>query len=211
VTGRLGTASVDRAQAGSPALQVAIDIRDDLFVVGLARLLSERGFEVGSESPAHVVVVDAGSVRPAAVPGARIVALCESAGPEAADALVHGASAVIERDSPPEMIVATIRAAAVGSVAMPAGTAAELLGQRVRAQATGLGGRLLLESLSSRERDVLELIAVGMTNDEIAEKLVLATSTVKHHVGRVILKLRARNRTHAAVLSAGLAGAYGSA
>jgi DNA-binding NarL/FixJ family response regulator len=186
---------------------VAIVIRDDLFMVGLARLLSERGFEVGSKSPAHVVVVDAGSVRPAAVPGARIVAVCTSAGAEAADALVEGASAVVERDSPPEVIVAAIRSAAVGAVAMPAGTAAELLGQRVRAQANGLGGRLLLGSLSARERDVVELIGVGMTNDEIAEKLVLSTSTVKHHVGRVIQKLGARNRTHAAVLTVGLAGA----
>jgi DNA-binding NarL/FixJ family response regulator len=211
VTGAFVTASADRAQIGSPVLRVTIVIRDDLFVAGLARLLSERGFEVGSESPAHVVVVDAASVRRSAVLGARIVALCASAGAEAADALVQGASAVIERDSPPDVVVAAIRTAAAGAVSMPAGTAAELLAQRVRAQANGLGGRQLAESLSARERDVIELIARGMTNDEIAEQLVLSTSTVKHHVGRVIRKLGARNRTHAAVLSVGLAGAYGSA
>jgi LuxR family maltose regulon positive regulatory protein len=56
-----------------------------------------------------------------------------------------------------------------------------------------------LEQLSRRERDVLELLARGLSNDEIAQTLTIAVNTVKMHVKNIYAKLNVRNRTQAAV------------
>src|SRR6185437_14868264 len=55
----------------------------------------------------------------------------------------------------------------------------------------------LIEPLTSREQEVLHLLAAGATNQEIADRLVVSLTTVKKHVGSLLLKLTAENRTHA--------------
>lgn len=55
------------------------------------------------------------------------------------------------------------------------------------------------QALSPREREVMDLLATGATNPEIAEQLIIGQSTVKTHVGHIIEKLGARNRTDAVV------------
>ncbi|MBV9681368.1 MAG: response regulator transcription factor, partial [Solirubrobacterales bacterium] len=56
-------------------------------------------------------------------------------------------------------------------------------------------------SLTAREREVLELIATGLTNDEIAERLVLGAGTIKTHVNHIFLKLGIRNRAEAVIFA----------
>ena len=68
------------------------------------------------------------------------------------------------------------------------------------------GGLGLIEDLSPREREVLELMAEGLRNREIAERLFLSEATVKTHVRHLLDKLRLRNRAEAAAFAARVAG-----
>jgi LuxR family maltose regulon positive regulatory protein len=64
--------------------------------------------------------------------------------------------------------------------------------------APGRGGAALPEPLSQREEEVLALIAAGLTNREIADRLIISAETAKKHVGNICDKLDVRNRTEAA-------------
>jgi DNA-binding NarL/FixJ family response regulator len=78
----------------------------------------------------------------------------------------------------------------------------ELTGQPPHVPA-GREGRPEVEELTSREFDILELIADGYENHEIAERLVISTETVKSHVRHLRAKLGARNRAHAVAIAFG--------
>jgi len=70
-----------------------------------------------------------------------------------------------------------------------------------RAAAGAGSGDPALASLTAREREVLELIATGLTNDEIADRLVLGAGTIKTHVNHIFLKLGIRNRAEAVIFA----------
>jgi DNA-binding NarL/FixJ family response regulator len=185
-------------------LRVTLAVGDDLFRLGLTRMLADKGVDIVARPPADVLLVDLASadVRPAG--GERVVALCGPGDDDMIEALALGASAVVWRGSDAEVIAAALQASVAGALVVPAGIAELALGA-YRSSDAGRPGQQAVDTLSPRERDVLALLAAGLTNEEIADDLVVTASTVKNHVARIMSKLGARNRTHAAVIATRLA------
>jgi DNA-binding NarL/FixJ family response regulator len=121
------------------------------------------------------------------------------------EALRAGASGFLLKDAPPAELVNGVRIVARGeSLLAPAVTRA-LIGRfadRVRpAAGPAAPGRDPLGALSPREREVLTLIARGLSNAEIAAEMVLSTETVKTYVSRILTKLDLRDRVQAVILA----------
>jgi DNA-binding NarL/FixJ family response regulator len=128
-------------------------------------------------------------------PGTRAVVLTGRAD-QVAEAVAAGACAFLLKSWPLEALADALRAAAGGhSLVLPA-VAAPLL-EASHEQASGRDG--VLSDLSSRELEVLRLLAGGRDNAEIAAELFISPSTAKSHVSRILGKLRSENRLQAAV------------
>ncbi|RSM80331.1 DNA-binding response regulator [Amycolatopsis sp. WAC 01375] len=112
------------------------------------------------------------------------------------DALLAGASGFLLKRARPEEIVGAIRTVAAGESLLFPAAIRRLAAQRAnRAPQDGLDGA----GLTEREREVLRLMAGGLSNVEIAGELYLGVQTVKTHVGNVLAKLGARDRTQAVI------------
>ncbi|BAU88324.1 two-component system response regulator [Streptomyces laurentii] len=114
------------------------------------------------------------------------------------EALREGASGFLLKRSRPAEIVQAVRTVATGdSVLFPAAIRSLVQGRQAREPGDALAGAQLTE----REAEVLRLMARGMSNAEIAERLFLGVQTVKTHVSGTLAKLGARDRTQAVVLA----------
>ena len=114
-------------------------------------------------------------------------------------ALSAGASGFLLKDTAPERLAAAVRLVAEGD-ALLAPTITRRLVERYAAPASEEPGGMLAD-LTPRELDVLKLIAAGLSNQEIAQKLYLSEATVKTHVSRILGKLDLRDRVQAVVLA----------
>jgi DNA-binding NarL/FixJ family response regulator len=115
-------------------------------------------------------------------------------------ALRAGAAGFLLKDSPSSRLIAAVRAAATGDSLIEPAITRRLVERFVEApQPQGLPAQLT--SLTERELDVLRLIARGLSNAEIAAELVVAETTVKTHVARVLTKLGVRDRVQAVVVA----------
>lgn len=116
------------------------------------------------------------------------------------DALCAGASGFLLKDVPPERLVAGIRAVVSGEALLaPSITRRLIEGFVHRKPARALPGGV--NELTAREREVLELMARGLSNAEIAAVFVVSETTVKTHVARVLAKLELRDRVQAVVFA----------
>jgi DNA-binding NarL/FixJ family response regulator len=115
------------------------------------------------------------------------------------EALQAGASGFVLKDDPPEQLIAAIRTVAAGDALLSPAVTRRVIQQFTRipraAQPSGL------EQLTGRERDVLRLVAQGLSNAEIGEQLYIGETTVKTHVTHVLQKLQLRDRVQAVVLA----------
>jgi DNA-binding NarL/FixJ family response regulator len=115
------------------------------------------------------------------------------------EALRAGASGFLLKDRPPEELVAAVRVIAAGEALLAPSVTRRLIEEFARRAPAPT--RTELDELTEREREVLVLMARGLSNAEIARALVVAETTVKTHVGRVLHKLRLRDRAQAVVLA----------
>ncbi|AIG73736.1 LuxR family transcriptional regulator [Amycolatopsis sp. MJM2582] len=115
-------------------------------------------------------------------------------------ALRAGASGFLVKDAPADEILVAIRGVLRGDSMVSPSVTKRLL-DRYLADERDAGESARLETLTEREKDVLSLIARGLTNSEIAAKLYIGETTVKTHVGRILAKLSLRDRVHAVVFA----------
>jgi DNA-binding NarL/FixJ family response regulator len=115
-------------------------------------------------------------------------------------ALRAGAAGFLLKDAPSSRLIAAVRAAATGdSLIEPSIT--QRLVERFAEPVAGPGVPARLAQLTERELDVLRLISRGLSNAEIAAEMVVAETTVKTHVARILTKLGVRDRVQAVVVA----------
>jgi DNA-binding NarL/FixJ family response regulator len=117
------------------------------------------------------------------------------------EALRAGASGFLLKDVPPEQLCWAIRSIAAGDALIDPAVTRRLILRFARAAQVSDGVPERLADLTPRELDVLRLLARGCSNGEIATELVVEQSTVKTHVGRILMKLELRDRVQAVVLA----------
>ncbi len=116
-------------------------------------------------------------------------------------ALRAGASGFLLKDTPPEDLVSAIRSVAAGDAVVSPKVTRRLLARFISEDSAPMRDPGLLDALTDREREVLGLLATGLSNAEIASRLVLSEATVKTHIGRILMKLGLRDRVQAVVLA----------
>jgi DNA-binding NarL/FixJ family response regulator len=193
--------------------RMVIDSQPDLTVVGEAGNGAEAIAAVAEYQPAVVLmdvrmpvmdgveatrrIVESGA-------GARIIILTTFDLDEYVYAALRaGASGFLLKDAQPGDLLSAVRAIAAGeAVVAPRVTRRLLESYAHRLPANGAAdpaARTRLEQLTARELEVLEMVARGLSNAEIAERFVLSEATVKTHVGRILSKLELRDRVQIVV------------
>ncbi|WP_148572866.1 response regulator [Nocardioides caldifontis] len=134
--------------------------------------------------------------------GARVVVLTTYDRDEYVfSALEAGASGFLLKDAPPEELVRAIHVVAAGESLLAPAVTTRLVGELVAARARHRDAERQLARLTPREREVLPLLARGLSNAEIAARLHLGETTVKTHVAAVLDKLGVRDRVQAVVFA----------
>jgi DNA-binding NarL/FixJ family response regulator len=210
--GRLRVVVVDDQQLVRTGFRMILESEDDLEVVGEAAD-GAAAVDVCRRLAPDVVLMD---VRMPGMDG--IEATGRLAGPGVAHplrvlilttfdlddyvyaALRNGASGFVLKDTPPEDLVRAVRLVAQGEALLAPSVTRRLIDEVAQAQPRPVPPAAL-QLLTDREREVLRLMARGLSNAEIAKELTLGETTVKTHVGRVLTKLDLRDRVQAVVLA----------
>jgi DNA-binding NarL/FixJ family response regulator len=206
---------VDDQQLVRAGFRMLIDSQPDLAVVGEAGD-GREAVEKLAVTRADVVLMDvrmpvldgveATRLLAARDGGARVIVLTTFDLDEyALAALRAGASAFLLKDAPPADLLSAVRAVHAGDAVVAPSTTRRLLDHFVSSAPQPASGPTSdarrLAGVTEREREVLVLVASGLSNTEIAERLVLAEATVKTHVGRLLAKTGSRDRVQLVVLA----------
>ena len=195
-------------RAGFRAL---IDSEDDLEVVGEASDGEEALERIGALRP-DVVLMDIRMPRLDGIEATRRLAADPRLGEVRLiilttfetdayvfEALRAGASGFLVKDTEPAELLRAVRVVAGGEALLSPGVTRRLIAEFASAAAPIERPSPRLEALTEREREVMALVAAGLSNDEIAARLVVSPATAKTHVSRVMGKLDARDRAQVVV------------
>jgi DNA-binding NarL/FixJ family response regulator len=116
-------------------------------------------------------------------------------------ALRAGASGLLLKRTRPEELIAAVHTIAVGDSLLSPSVTRRVIDRMAQQPTPDLTNHAKLDRLTPRERDVLELIARGLSNREIAAALVVEESTIRTHVKRILMKLHLRDRVQAVILA----------
>jgi DNA-binding NarL/FixJ family response regulator len=136
-------------------------------------------------------------------PSAKVVVLTTLGNDEyITRALISGAAGFVLKDTGPQELIHAVRVAAAGDTILSPRVTRGLIEQHVKANASRAAlARGLVGLLTERERDVLALVGLGMSNGEAGRQLSLGEGTVKTHVKHILAKLGCANRVQAAILA----------
>ncbi|WP_225095895.1 response regulator transcription factor [Streptomyces sp. CoH27] len=116
------------------------------------------------------------------------------------EAIRSGASGFLVKDTEPDELVRAVRAVVEGDALLSPGVTRRLISEfAARSKEPAAAGALA--RLTEREREVMALVGIGLSNDEIARRLVVSPLTAKTHVSRAMVKLGARDRAQLVVLA----------
>ncbi|SCG41441.1 response regulator [Micromonospora coxensis] len=192
--------------------RMVLDSQPDLTVVGEA-IDGADALRVLARTEADVVVMDVRMPTMDGVEATRRICRDNPGGPrvlvlttfdteaDAFAALRAGASGFLLKNVPPEELLAAIRVVAAGDSVVAPSITRRLLDRFADRLGPGPAEDPRLAQLTEREREVLLLVAQGLSNAEIAARVHVAEATVKTHVGRILAKLRLRDRVQAVVLA----------
>ena len=190
-------------------LRMVLTAEPDIEVVGEA---ADGGAAVGvvAQTAPDVVLMDVRMPEVDGIEGARrvlaqspevkVVVLTTFDEDEYVEAALRaGVSGFLLKVAPPERLIEAVRTVAAGGGLLDPGVTRRVIESFAAAPPSRTARSTALDALTSRERDVLALVARGLSNAEIAAELYLGEATVKTHVSSVLLKLGLRDRVQAVV------------
>ncbi|QGK71837.1 response regulator [Allosaccharopolyspora coralli] len=201
---------VDDQELMRMGFRMVLDSQDGLDVVGEAEN-GERAVTLAEELRPDVVLMDVRMPVLDGVEATRRIVADETAkvlvmttfdlDEYALAALRGGASGFLLKDTPPADLVAAVQSVASGDAVVSPSVTRRLLDRFLGDSAGRLRDASVLDVLTEREREVLILVAKGLSNTELAGKLFLSEATIKTHIGRILSKLDLRDRVQAVVLA----------
>jgi DNA-binding NarL/FixJ family response regulator len=194
-------------------LRMLIDGEADIEVAGEA-CDGEQAVALALETPADVVLMDISMPALTGVEATRRIVADEriselkviilttfETDENIFDALRAGASGFLLKDSDPVEVLYAIRVVAGGHALLAPSVTRRLIADFTARPKTARTSPQALRRLTEREREVMALVAAGLSNDDIAERLVISRATAKTHVSRAMRKLGAHDRAQLVVLA----------
>jgi DNA-binding NarL/FixJ family response regulator len=183
-------AVVASAADGEQAVALARQIRPDVLLIDVTPP------DVDGVELARRVVADPHTA------GVRVLILSASERDEEVfSSLRAGVSGFLPRDTEPRELADGVRAVAAGDAALSPSGVRRVIAELASQPDPRLPGPEQLDELTAREREVMALVATGLSNAEIAQQLVVTRATAKTHVSRALCKLRARDRAQLVTLA----------
>lgn len=190
-------------------LELLLKLEADIEIVGIASDGAEAVEMAVREKPDLVLMdlkmpimngVDATREIKAKCPGTRVLVLTTYGTDEwVFDALRAGASGYLLKDTPREGVINAIRGTVEGKTYIDPAVAGKILSEVSSPRRKP--SSLITGKLTEREAEVLKLLAKGLSNDDIANRLFLSEGTVRNHISSIVSKLGASDRTQAAIIA----------